>query len=157
MRRLLLASTLFALAACAGRASSTRAGDARKNDPVPAEKPLYERLGGLPGIEGLVASFLDSVLADPLLAPRFAHLDAEGKQHLRQMFIDQICEATFGPCQYSGKAMAEAHAGMNITDDEWNAALAALGRALDAHGVAAAEKDALGRTLAPLHDEIVGK
>src|SRR3972149_5947442 len=70
MRRLLLASTLFAVAACAGRASSTRAGDARKNDPVPAEKPLYERLGGLPGIAGLVGRVLGSGLGAPPPPPR---------------------------------------------------------------------------------------
>ena len=85
---------------------------------------------------------------------RFANADAA---KLRQNLIDQICEATGGPCKYSGKDMKTAHAGMNITEDEFTALVEDLVKSLDKAGVPQAEKDELLGALGGMKGDIVGQ
>jgi hemoglobin len=121
------------------------------------DKPLFERLGGLPAITKVVGDFLGIVKEDDRINHFFANSAPKDLEHLQQMLIDQICAATGGPCEYKGKSMPEAHAGMAITDDDFNALVEDLGKALDKNGVPAKEKGELVAALAPLHDQIVGK
>ena len=77
--------------------------------------------------------------------------------HFKQMLVDQICEASGGPCKYTGKSMPDAHKGMNITDADFDALVEDLQKALVADGVKDQEqKDLLG-ALAGLKPDIVGK
>ena len=69
--------------------------------------------------------------------------------------VDQICEASGGPCKYSGKGMSAAHAGMGIHDGDFNALVEDLVRALDKFKVAEADKNALLAALGPMKTDIV--
>jgi hemoglobin len=71
-------------------------------------KSLYERLGGKPAIQAVVDDFIGNVAADPRINGFFANADIP---RLKRMLVDQICEASGGPCKYTGKSMKEAHAG----------------------------------------------
>src|SRR5207245_4722909 len=82
------------------------------------EKTLYERLGGINAITAVVETFRDRVAADDRINLKFARTDLA---RLRKMLIDQVCEATGGPCHYNGRGMKEAHAGMKVTNGAWNA------------------------------------
>jgi hemoglobin len=82
------------------------------------EKTLYERLGGLDAITAVVGAFRDRVAADDRINLKFARTDLG---RLTKMLIDQICEATGGPCHYNGRSMKEAHAAMKVTNGEFNA------------------------------------
>jgi hemoglobin len=44
---------------------------------------------------------------------------------------DQLCEATGGPCTYTGRSMAETHAGMQTTAGEFDVVMRHLDAALD--------------------------
>ena len=121
---------------------------------MPTPKPLFERLGGMPGIEGVVDELLKNVMADARINARFKNADQAG---LRQKLIDQVCQVTGGPCTYTGKDMASAHQGMNIRGEEWDALVEDLVKALDSKGVPQKEKDDLLGLLGPLKKEIVGK
>jgi hemoglobin len=46
--------------------------------------------------------------------------------HLKKNFVDQVCEATGGPCTYAGRSMREAHDGMQVTASGDTAALAGV-------------------------------
>jgi hemoglobin len=125
----------LALVACGGsgaghKDSATPASGAASA--AAAEEPLFVRLGGLDGITAVVDAFLENVKVDDRINARFANVDMN---HLRQMAIDQLCDATGGGpivgCKYTGKNMVEAHTGMKITDAEFDAAVEDLGRALD--------------------------
>ena len=60
--------------------------------------------------------------------------------------VDQICEASGGPCKYTGKDMKTAHAGMGITDADFNALVEDLVATLDKFKVPEKEKgELLGR------------
>ena len=116
------------------------------------EKTLYERLGGLDAITAVVESFRDTVAADDRINLKFARTDLA---RLRKMLIDQVCEATGGPCHYNGRGMKEAHAGMKVTNGEFNALVEDLVATLSQSKVPKAEQDELLAILGSLKSEIV--
>ena len=116
------------------------------------EKTLYERLGGLDAITAVVETFRDRVAADDRINLKFARTDLA---RLRKILIDQVCEATGGPCHYNGRGMKEAHAGMKVTNGEFNALVEDLVATLSQFKVPKAEQDELLAILGPLKSEIV--
>ncbi|APX23578.1 MAG: group 1 truncated hemoglobin [Rhodobacteraceae bacterium] len=89
------------------------------------EQTLYSRLGGQPGIKGLVDDIIEAHMNNPTLGPRFlpyrekpAELDA-AKAHL----CDFLGAGSGGPEEYTGRDMVAAHRGMNISAAEYMAAL----------------------------------
>lgn len=138
-------------------AVATACGGSKKETttaaPVAAQKSLYERLGGKEAIEKVMDMFLANVSADTRINARFAGADVPG---LRGKLIDQVCEATGGPCKYTGKDMKTAHTGMKLTDDDFNALVEDLVKALDAAGVAEADKNDLLGALGGMKGDIVG-
>src|SRR5262249_39188708 len=120
---------------------STKPVPAKKDD-KPAAKSLYDRLGGKDAIKAVVHEFLGNVGADTKINKRFAKTDLK---KLEGNLVDQVCQATGGPCKYTGKSMADAHKGMKITEDEFNALVGDLKKALDKFKVGDQEqKDLLG-------------
>lgn len=118
------------------------------------QKSLYDRLGGKPAIQAVVDDFVGNVAADPRINQRFANTNIP---RLKAMLVDQICEASGGPCRYTGQNMTEAHRGMNITDGEFTALVEDLVKSLDRFNVPAPEKNELLTALGGLKPQIVGK
>ena len=116
------------------------------------ESTLYERLGGLDAITAVVEKFRDTVAADDRINLKFARTDLG---RLTKMLIDQVCEATGGPCHYGGRDMKEAHAGMKVTRGEFDALVADLVRTLKEFKVPGREQSELLAILGPLKGEIV--
>jgi hemoglobin len=116
------------------------------------ERTLYERLGGLDAITAVVEDFRDRVAADDRINLKFARTDLA---RLRKMLIDQVCEATAGPCRYGGRSMKEAHAGMKVTKGEFNALVDDLVATLNQFKVPSAEQTELLAILGPLESDIV--
>lgn len=94
------------------------AGCAGMRDEMMMKKSLYERLGGTPAITAVVDDFVANVAADSRINGRFAGTNIP---RLKTLLVDQVCEATGGPCKYQGRDMKSAHAGMGITNAEFNA------------------------------------
>jgi hemoglobin len=117
-------------------------------------KPLYDRLGGKPAIQAVVDDFIGNVAADGRINRRFANANIP---RLKTMLVDQICEASGGPCKYMGANMLDAHRGMNITDAEFGALVEDLVKSLDKFKVPAHEKNELLTALGSMKPQIVGK
>lgn len=118
----------------------------------PQGKPLYDRLGGKGGITAVVETFVGNVGGDARINGYFASTDlAKLKVHL----VNQICEASGGPCKYSGRTMKQTHAGMGVTDAAFGALVEDLVAALDHHKVGKTEKDELLGALGPMKSDIV--
>lgn len=127
------------LAACKGdddaatdSAADDSATDDSSADDTGTEQSLYEQLGGETAIRAVVAELVKNIAADGRINWMFANADLpalEGALH------DQICAATGGGCTYSGADMKTAHAGMAITDAQFNALVEDLLKALDTLGV----------------------
>ena len=115
-------------------------------------KSLYERLGGKGAITAVVDTFVGKVGADTRINGYFTSTDL-GK--LKIHLGNQICEASGGPCQYTGRTMRQTHAGMRVTDAAFGALVEDLVAALDHHKVGKPEKDELLGVLGPMKKDIV--
>jgi hemoglobin len=71
--------------------------------------------------------------------------------------VDQICQGSGGPCTYAGLDMKAAHAGMGLSDADFDAIVEDLVKALDSAGVPQKEKDELLGVLGPMRADIVTK
>jgi hemoglobin len=116
------------------------------------EKSLYERLGGIEAIKAVVGDFAGRVLADDRVNKKFAKSDAP---RLVLHLQEQVCAATGGPCEYTGKDMKSTHENMMVTEGEFTALVEDLVATLDKFNVPAAEKGELLKILGGLHDQIV--
>ena len=56
---------------------------------------------------------------------KFVRTDIE---RLLKEVVDQLCEATGGPCTYAGRSMRETHDGMKVTAGEFEVVMQHLGR-----------------------------
>ncbi len=130
-----------------------------KKDEEVVPPTLYERLGGVSAISAVVDQFIVNVVGDPVINAQFAATAADPyrAQLLRNNLIDQICAGSGGPCQYKGKNMKEAHKGMAITEEQFNALVGDLVAALDKFNVPQQEKDDLLAILGPMKSDIVGQ
>jgi len=138
----ILAAVALVAAGCAGM------------DGGMAQKALYDRLGGKPAIQAVVDDFIGNVAADGRINRRFANANIP---RLKTMLVDQICEASGGPCKYSGANMLDAHRGMNITEGEFTALVEDLIKSLDKFKVPAQEKNELLTALGGMKPQIVGR
>ncbi|MDP3089379.1 MAG: group 1 truncated hemoglobin [Nitrospira sp.] len=140
MSMAVLSVVLMAGAVCAGN---------------PAQgKSLYDRLGGKGAITAVVETFVGNVGGDKRINGYFTSTDlTKLKMHL----VNQICEASGGPCKYSGRTMTQTHAGMGVTDAAFGALVEDLVAALDHHKVGKTEKDELLGVLGPMKSDIVEK
>lgn len=114
---------------------------------------LYDRLGKRDAIALVVKDFVEQRVArDSRINAFFASTDIPD---LEAKLTDQICEATGGPCTYTGKDMKTVHAGMNIKESDFAALVEDLKASLDHFKVPAAEQQELIGKLATMHDAIV--
>jgi hemoglobin len=116
-------------------------------------KSLYDRLGGKPAINAVVGELWNVVAADARINGRFAHTKPEifGAQ-----LADFLCQASGGPCKYTGQDMKSAHTGMKLTDAEFNALAEDTTKALDKFKVPSKEKGEVIGMLGSLKGDVVG-
>jgi hemoglobin len=145
---MLSAFAVFVLAACGGgkKADTTTGGTGG------GDKPLYDRLGGKDAITAVVDDFVGNVAADARINAFFANADIP---HLKAMLVDQICEASGGPCKYTGKSMKESHTGMGVKEEHFNALVEDLVKSLDKFKVPEKEKGELLGALGGMKGDIV--
>jgi hemoglobin len=106
------------------------------------ETSLYERLGGQSAIEAVVNDFVDRVGADTRITNEKvkARLAVIHIPTLKWHVTNQVCMATGGPCDYKGRDMTVTHAGLEITNVEFDYVVDDLVKTLDQYKVPAREK-----------------
>jgi len=122
-----------------------------------AQKSLYDRLGGLKGITLVVDDFINRLVANKELN-RNPAINAGRKSapapYLKFQVSQMVCGATGGPCKYTGKAMKESHAHLNINEKEWGVMAGEFKKSLNKFKVPAAEQkelfDIVGTTKADI-------
>jgi hemoglobin len=140
---------LLVLTACAGTPAPPAAAVAPS---PPGGTSLYQRLGGRDVIDAFVGTFVVNVGRDPRIQLRFLFTDLDS---LQRHLSAQICEASGGPCKYTGKAMKPGHAGMHVQNVEFDAMAEDLVAALNSHGVGASEQKELLAVIGSLRPDIV--
>ena len=127
---------------------------------APKERSLYDRLGGLKGITMVSDDFIDRLVKNATLNKNPAI--AAGRKsspppYLKFQVSQLVCEATGGPCKYTGKNMKEAHAHLHITEQEWGIMAAEFKKSLDKFKVPQAEQKELFEIVGKTKDDIVEK
>ena len=89
---------------------------------------------------------------DARINGKFARTDVP---RLRTMLVDQVCEASDGPCTYSGRDMKTTHRGMGVTAGEFDALVEDLVATLGEFSVPHAEQQELLGLLGPMRGDIV--
>jgi len=121
--------------------------------PGDAQKPLYDRLGGLLGITQVTDDFIDRLVTNKTLNANPA-IDAGRKRspasYLKFHVSTLLCQVTGGPCKYTGREMKASHVHLNISEKEWGVMVAEFKKSLARFKVPATEQqelfDIVGKT-----------
>lgn len=146
------------------------ASAAKAQDTKPAEaKSLYERLGGIFAIAGVVDYFSDEIIKDPVAGARSKnpklrewHTKQLGRlPGLKFMRTLWVAEVSGGPFQFSptrpGRThlgLENAHRDLQISPAEFDAVAGVLSRSLDHFSVPAPEKSEVLAAFAAHKDEV---
>jgi hemoglobin len=118
---------------------------------------LYKRLGGYDAIAVVTDDFIGRLATDKQLGKFFIGLSDDSKKRVRQHVVDQLCQATGGPCVYTGRDMKTSHRGLGISEDDWNIGVKHLVATLNKFKVPEAEQKELAAALMGLKADIVEK
>lgn len=118
------------------------------------DKSLYDRLGGKSAITAVVEDFVGRVAADSRINGKFANTDIP---RLKTLLIEQICQASGGPCTYTGRSMKATHTGMGVSNADFDALVGDLVATLNQFKVPEREKNELLGALGPMKKDIVEK
>jgi hemoglobin len=99
MKYLILA-TLIALSSCATQNVST-----------------YQQMGGQDKVIEVVDNFITEIEYDAIMFEYFKESDID---RFREKLIEHVCFLTGGPCEYTGDSMEQVHAGMEISESDFN-------------------------------------
>ena len=120
-------------------------------------KSLYERIGGYNALAAVVDDFIGRLIAEKQFERFFVGHSVDSKKRIRQHILDQFCEATGGPCLYTGRDMKTSHTGLGISNADWDAAAKHLVASLDKFKVPVKEKDEVLAFVTTLKKDIVEK
>ena len=118
---------------------------------------LYKRLGGYDALAAVTDDFIKGLATDKQLSRFFSGVSTDSQKRIRQLVLDELCAATGGPCIYIGRSMKTVHAGLGITEDDWNISVKLLTGTLNKFKVGKAEQDDLLKILTTLKPDIVEK
>src|SRR5215831_18945152 len=120
-----------------------------------AQRTLYERLGSYNGISAVVDDFADRLFADPKIGKYFVGMGTDTREMFKQKNKNLVCNVTGGPCKVISRPAKTVHAGLGITDADFDIVVGHLSEALDKYKVPAAEHKELMDIIGTLRKDIV--
>jgi hemoglobin len=126
---------------------------------VEAGRSLYDRLGGEPAVKAVASGLVDRILLDERVNKWFVHAASSpaNAAAYKAKLADFVCQATGGPCKYTGRDMEAAHKGRAVTSEAFDAVVQDLVAVLVQLKVPEKEKGELLAILGPLKASIVQK
>jgi hemoglobin len=134
------------------------AGAATQTAKAQGKQSLYERLGGTYSIATVVDDFIERLLVNATLNANPAINEARKrvpKAGLKFHVTAMVCEATGGPCKYTGRTMKESHQKLNITQAEWDAMVVDFKATLKKFNVPQQEQEELIAIVGGTRNDIV--
>ena len=113
---------------------------------------IFEQVGGNDVVKTAVTVFYNRVSDDESLNPWFEGVDLSRLRAHQRAFLSAALD---GPRLFAGRDLAQAHAGMAITDDAFDAIVHHLLTALGDLEIAPALVDQVADRLEALRDEVV--
>jgi len=138
-----LLSAIITLTLLAGCATQSAQNDA-----------LYQKLGGMPGIDKMMGSVLDVIYADERIAFLFAETD---RPNLRKILVEQLCDLSGGPCVYQGLDMIETHRGMELKHREFDIFVEDVTIGMENAGISFTTQNRVLALYAPMFSDVIIK
>ena len=120
-----------------------------------AQRTLYERLGGYSAISAVVDDFEDRLFVDPTVGKYFVGMGTDTRELFKQKTTNLVCNATGGPCKVISRSAKTTHAGLGITNAEFDIVVGHLSESLDKYKVPAAEHKEVMAIIETLRKDIV--
>jgi|GEM_PF-923123 len=122
-------------------------------DDAAAAPTLYERLGAWEGIEKIVHDTLALHRKNPAIAHYFTDIeDGPFSAHVTAFFA----AGTGGPSKYEGRDMTTAHAALNLSEADFDSAVADVLTAVSANGASAEAQSEVAAILESLRPAVMG-
>ena len=118
-------------------------------------KSLYDRLGGYNAISAVVEDFAPKLFNDPKIGRFFVGMSTDTKEQFKQKSKNLICNVTGGPCKVISRPAKTAHAGLGITEDDFNVVVQHLVDTLNKFKVPDADQKELLGIIGSLKKDIV--
>ena len=119
------------------------------------EKTLYQRLGGYDAIAAIIDGLYARMRSDSTLQRFSVGRSEDSRKRARQLFVDQMCALSGGPCIYIGRDMKTSHAGLGITVGEWDQTMKLTAASLDQLKIPDNEKEEFLGIFRRFREEIV--
>ena len=119
------------------------------------QQSLYERLGGYDTISEIIDEFLKKMFADPQVGKYFIGMGTDTREQLRQKNKLLMCKNIGGPCKIINRGMKLAHAGLGVTDSDWQVTVSHLAGTLESLKVGEQEQRELLLMISRLKEYIV--
>ena len=116
---------------------------------------LYQRLGGYDAIAAVTDDFLAQLMNDKEFAVFFAGMSDDTVKRVRQEVVEFFCQATGGPCNYTGRNMKTSHTGLGITAEQWQKSLVFFVASMNKFKVPENVQAELAAAVSPLEADIV--
>ncbi|NHN48883.1 group 1 truncated hemoglobin [Halostella sp. JP-L12] len=81
-----------------------------------SDETLYDRIGGEDAVAAVVDEFYERVLDDDRLAGYFDDAEMADLREHQTKFLSAV---TGGPVEYTGESMREAHAHLDLTEEDF--------------------------------------
>ena len=124
---------------------------------VVEEKTIYEKLGGAEGISAAVDQIVAKHIENDLIKHYFIPLqeNPEYFEQFKQHVKDFLGAGTGGGTDYKGRDMPSTHAGLNISEAEFLAAIDDILFVLDTNKVDRVSRNELLATLYSMKDAVI--
>ncbi|GAB1264955.1 hypothetical protein NBRC116493_21450 [Aurantivibrio infirmus] len=113
---------------------------------------LFQSLGGEIGLDQLTVTTLQLARAEDRIAFHFQ--DIEDDEFLSELYM-QLCSLSGGPCEYEGRDMIDAHAGLGITKAEFDVFVEIFIEAMNKNAISFSAQNKLLSILAPMRPDII--
>lgn len=118
-----------------------------------ATASLYERLGRFDGITRIVDDVMEAHLSNPAIQSRFEN--SKDLDHAKKMAVEFFCAGCGGPEPYTGRDLMMAHKGMNISEQEYVAAMDDILGALEKHRIDQGTRNEVTAVLYSLKGQVI--
>ena len=125
---------------------------------TPAENPeksLYDRLGGYNAVSAVVDDFAAKLFDDPEVGKFFVGMGTDTRESFRQKNKNLVCNVTGGPCKIISRSAKVTHAGLGITESDFDVVAGHLGDTLNKFNVPEKEQQELFAIISTLKPDIV--
>jgi hemoglobin len=119
-----------------------------------SDQPIYDEIGGRETVDDIVSDFYDYVLDDDQLIGFFEGISMTELHTHQVQFISAVAG---GPVSYTGAEMRDAHAHLDIEQDDFDAVATYLDTALRENGVRGENVEAIMSEVAALEDPILDR